>query len=111
MNVKLEDAPFTVEDVEGKPYVIADPLELIIELATEKLLDGDDVDPAALPRIREKVMAASKIPSLTYTQTLAIIHGITAFAESLQKKIASKPTSSPATAMFQTPKPNASAST
>jgi len=88
----------------NKAYTIDDPLELMLELAKEKLVNaaGDVIaDGAGLSKFREKVLKAAKMPSLTYSQLMAVIKGISDFADTLQKKTLLTPSSPPSSASSQ----------
>lgn len=110
--ITLADDPFVIVTPNGR-YTIADPLELMLELANEKLLDANGAivgEGEGLARVKDRVMTAAGIPSLNYTGLLHIIRGMTEFADGLQKKIASTPNSSTSTDVSP-PAPPASAIT
>ena len=98
-DINLQDHTIILQSSDGKSYAIEDPLQLMLDLAVEKLTTEDGgvnsaVD-GAFEKIKAKIIQASGIPKLTASQTLQIIVGLAQFAGDLQKKIGLTPTSSP----------------
>lgn len=108
-DVILEDDPFVLTDLDKKTYPIKDPLELMMELAGEKLVGEDGTatsDATSLSKIRDKIMKASGIPAITFSNVLRTVFAIGQFAQGLQKKIVSMPNSLPPTDESQPTNPN-----
>ena len=97
--IKLEDPTISVEHPNGQTYTLADPIAFIMGLVGKGLLDASgslsDVSraPAAMQSLRDETCKAFGFPTLTFAQLTQVMEAITAFAESLQKKTPSLPTS------------------
>ena len=99
--VKLDNPTISVEHPNGQTYILADPIEFVLNLMSAGLIDqeGEATGPlASIKALRDKVCEAFGFPSLTYAQMKQVMEAVKAFIESLQKKTPSLPTSPSATA-------------
>lgn len=98
--LETDDLAFEHPTTGNTLYSVADPLEFILNLTRDGLLDvkGKPVEsPEVLHKLKQRTVDAFQFPSLTYRQLIQIINAVGAYVTAMQKKTPVTPTSPPAT--------------